>query len=582
MKSMLLLATILISNLHAFAQYTYSHQETVSKGSLIVETNGINIPGGADFISLSGGNDPGGFYLNVSDGSGGYGQPLFYALPGATEVVTGDFNGDRKVDVVAVDNTENIYFYRGNQSSSAGFFDAPEVQPLGRTNASLLRSVAALDVNRDGKLDLVFATEDDFVYALGNGDGTFQTLKVAFSADVSSRVMTGNFNNPGSRADAALTTLSCDGQQCSTNVRIFFGNNSGAFDVPPAELDFNEGIYFARVLDIDSDGRADLVGVGTNFVRIVSNPRNVFDGKLVTTDVPLTKNAFLSFSSVDAADLNGDGRNDLVVVEEDNTTRYIGIKYAQADGSFSPEEYVFTDPNLRAVTAGRYNTGTKPDIAARTSESEFGPGTLHVLENTVNANGFPDCDVRSDPPTNVHICVPAAGGTYGPDIRFSIGGAFTSPLRNLEIWVDGAKRAEGFNSYDQYSFLDTYITGLSNGAHTASVYAVAYDGLKINQKTTFQVSVAGACPAPLSPGINICSPSTTATSPVTVNATGRTANTTIRMELWVDGTKRAQDSVAGNNIRTSIILTTGPHRFSFYAIDSSGTKINVKRDVTVN
>jgi hypothetical protein len=578
---------LFLLSLKGFGQYTYTHEEAVSKGALALETNGISTEGGSDFISygsLSLARDDlqSGFYLNVSDGIGGYYAPQFHLAPaeftGEVSAVTGDFTGDGKVDVVLTKDSADLYIFRGN-SSSADYFDAPKVQPLGQSNASLLGSVAAGDVNRDGRLDLVFGTEDDLVYSLGNGDGTFKPLQWIWGVSNDARVMTGNFNGDESRADIAVATMSCNGQQCTTHLDFFFGEASGEFTRPPVMLDYNQPIYFNRVLDVDSDGRSDLVGVSESFVRILKNPRNVFDRTLVVQDVPLAKSAFQGFTSVDAADFNGDGRNDLVVIEYDNTTRYIAILYALPDGRFSPEEYVFTDPNLRAVMAGRYNTGTLPDIAARTSESEFGSGTLHILKNNqLSAAGFPDCDPQSDPPANINICrittVPNS-----TQVTFSIGAAFTSPLRKLELWIDGAKQSEGFSSYDQYSFLDTTL-GVAAGQHTASFYAVSFDGRKINKKQTFTSGSFNICPAPVSPGINICSPGTTATSPVTVNATGQTANTTVRMELWVDGTKRA--SVPGNSLKTTVTLAAGPHRFSFYAIDSRGTKTNVPRLVTVN
>jgi hypothetical protein len=580
----LLISLLLFAGSGTAQQYTYSQSQAVSKGALAIETNGINIGGGTDFISFGAGglapNDTqSGFYVNVSTGEGGYYPPRFYpvpALPGSLNAATGDFDRDGKVDVVVTNGSGDVYLFRGNQSPLAGYFDQPKSYPLGVTNASLLGGVATADFNRDGKLDLVFGTEDDLVVAYGNGDGTFQTIDVVYYVSAGARVMAGDFNGDA-RADIAVASVDC-GDTCFTHLQFVFSNPSDGFSVAPV-IDFNRAIDFQRVVDLDKDGRSDLIGVSASASdSIVRLLKGRSDRTFTIQDVPLAKNAFPGTATVDVSDVNADGKNDLVVVESDNTTRYVGLLYG-ADGGFSPEQWVFTDPRVQAVLTSRYNTGTKPDIVVRTSDSEFGPGTLHILKNTLNLDAFPDCDVQSDPPSGIRVCVPQISGAYPPDIRFSIGAAFTSPLRRIEVWVDGAKRAEGFNSYDQYSFLDTYIN-VAGGQHTASIYAVSFDGLKLNKKVAFTVTSGTGCPAPLSVGITICSPGTTSGSPVKVNATGTTSTTTVRMELWVDGTKRA--SVGGNNLQTSISLPAGTHRFSFYAIDSSGSKVNVVRKVTVN
>jgi hypothetical protein len=44
------------------------------------------------------------------------------------------------------------------------------------------------------------------------------------------------------------------------------------------------------------------------------------------------------------------------------------------------------------------------------------------------------------------------------------------------------------------------------------------------------------------------------------------------MELWVDGQKKV--TAAHNNIDTYVALEAGRHRFSFYAVNTAGTKLN--------
>jgi len=84
--------------------------------------------------------------------------------------VTGDFNGDGKLDVaVVVERVSEISILLGNGDGTLQPHQDFVVgaNPLG---------LAAGDFNGDGKLDLVVANANDSTVSvlLGNGDGTFQ------------------------------------------------------------------------------------------------------------------------------------------------------------------------------------------------------------------------------------------------------------------------------------------------------------------------------------------------------------------------------------------------------------------------
>ena len=61
-----------------------------------------------------------------------------------------------------------------------------------------------------------------------------------------------------------------------------------------------------------------------------------------------------------------------------------------------------------------------------------------------------------------------------------------SPVRDIQIWIDGKKKAEGFNSYGDYSFLKSSIA-LAAGAHRATIFSAGYD--ERLQKKTFTFTV---------------------------------------------------------------------------------------------
>ena len=93
-------------------------------------------------------------------------QPPTYA--GSGNVFVADFNGDGKTDILTSDGTMNLG--NGDGTFKLG-------TPVSVSSGQVL---AVADFNGDGKPDVLEQGTGTLLVLLGNGDGTFQTLRQHF------------------------------------------------------------------------------------------------------------------------------------------------------------------------------------------------------------------------------------------------------------------------------------------------------------------------------------------------------------------------------------------------------------------
>jgi len=257
------------------------------------------------------------------------------ALPSG--IVTGDFNGDGKLDWVVSNGGDNtLYIYLGNGDGTS---QLPVVIPL---TGQAPVSIATGDLNGDGKLDLVVAEADTNTVGilLGNGDGTFQPEIELQDPNVAIQgVSIADVDGDG-HPDLVIAVYGGTGLYINVDFEVLLNDGSGNFDPPiygPKLISdgIDEGFSVA-VSDLNGDGIPDLLVVGgdaygTTAKTYFGNGNGTFTaGRLIwTSQINPTiesdiANAFL-------ADLNGDGCADATLAM---TGGYIEIFDNDCKGNF--------------------------------------------------------------------------------------------------------------------------------------------------------------------------------------------------------------------------------------------------------
>ncbi len=315
----------------------------------------------------------------LGNGDGTFQTAVPYSTGGGNPnaVAIGDVNGDGKPDIVvanAADQSGSAGSVSVLLSNGDGTFQAPVTYSAWAAN-----SVAIADVNGDGYPDLVVADDcggvdcnsDGVSVLLNNGDGTFQpAVTYGVPGYLAVSVAVADVNNDG-KPDL-LVANDCLDFSCQTgSVVVLLGNGDGTFQ-PGTAYAAGVGATSLAVADLNGDGNPDLVvadmGVWPNTYGEVSVLLGNGDGTFQPV-VTYSSGAGGAYS-VAVADVNGDGKPDIVVADEGGKsykTGVVGVLLGNGDGTFQK--------------AFRYSSGGGPPEWWSTSSIAIGD---------VNGDGRPD------------------------------------------------------------------------------------------------------------------------------------------------------------------------------------------------
>jgi hypothetical protein len=293
-------------------------------------------------------------------------------LPAAQFVATGDFNGDGVIDLAVLNGGSpgTVWVYLG---VGDGTFSAPASYDVG----SSPQAIALADANGDGKLDLMVCNLSDYTVStlLGNGDGTFQTQLVTDTDYYPIFVAVGDFNHDGI---PDLATADWDG----TDMGIHLGNGDGTFQ---NEVTYSASTPFGLVIgDFNLDGVQD-VATSDGGGSVVDVFLGIGDGTFQQAQVvnlPDTASAYW----MAGGDFRKDGRNDLVVADQNSAVVYVLL--SNGDGTFAPAVSYAVAGAAWGVSVGDINGDGIPDIVVpEYSTGMPGTSTSHVSVLLGNGDG---------------------------------------------------------------------------------------------------------------------------------------------------------------------------------------------------
>ena len=295
----------------------------------------------------------------LGNGSGGLAPagPAIIVGQAPIFVDKGDFNGDSKLDLAVANNSSSdVSILFGDGAGNFQVVDTVRVGPAPR-------EILVADLDGSGKPDIVSTDFDaNTIHVLLNdGTGTLKPSK-SFAVGSDPRALAATDLNGDGNRDLAVTNFG------SSNVSVLMGKGGGDFNAPAIMPVFFNPAHSLAVGDFNADGRQDLAAGANGRTSIfLSNGTGGFNR---VADVGFGTGLFVS-----TLDLDNDGKLDLLIVDgtfNNQLSSLLGL----GDGTFAPRKFFSVGgSNPMSIATGDFNSDGKPDAAT----SNFGSNNLSIF-----------------------------------------------------------------------------------------------------------------------------------------------------------------------------------------------------------
>lgn len=329
----------------------------------------VNGDGRNDILVTEPGTAQVALHLQTAAGEVGARQ-LFPSLSEADDLIAADFDGDGKVEAVALSVKEKT---AGISALDAdGRLSFPKALPI----KGEPKAMAAGDMNADGKPDLVVISKVEkewkgYLLTAGEDGGLVLASEFVFESMVVNKHEPGGLVAADLDQDGRLDLLVFDRYK---TMRTYRQKEDGTFEDLASGADYGGGLVEKKkqrdtaLIDLDGDGKLEFLVASKNFARALGLEK----GRLTVKDQVNARSSASQIKAMAGIDLTGDGKLEVALLDSQGNMLTILEKDAsgvfQVAANFPVGTFAF-----EGLYAADLNGDGKDDLAI------LGKGRLGVL-----------------------------------------------------------------------------------------------------------------------------------------------------------------------------------------------------------